>query len=134
MGACAVLEFARAFPKRVGGAAIISGYYDEAQMPELVQATLHIPFLLVHSRGDRACPFGTIEKLHLARTAAAAQHVQGARRVRPRPYGSDDSNGSACQTGPNVGGQSDTDDPGDIVCGETEAWFCDGQQHTPTEE
>jgi len=132
MGACAVLEFARAFPNRVSGAAIISGYYDEAQMDDLVQATLHIPFLLVHSRGDRACPFATIEKLHLARVAAAEQHGLGARRVRPRPCGKGDSSGSPSQTRPNGGDQVDDDGPDDIVCGQTEAWFCDGQQHTPT--
>merc|ERR1712232_204062 len=57
MGGCAVLEFARAFPDLVRGAAVISGYYNKFQILELVDAIADIPLLLVHSREDRACPF-----------------------------------------------------------------------------
>lgn len=68
MGGAAVLAFARAFPSRICAAAVIAGCYDDAQIGELSRATAEIPFLLVHSRGDQACPFRTIEKLYLERT------------------------------------------------------------------
>eukprot|EP00929_Paragymnodinium_shiwhaense_P093095 TRINITY_DN53154_c0_g1_i1.p1 TRINITY_DN53154_c0_g1~~TRINITY_DN53154_c0_g1_i1.p1 ORF type:complete len:380 (-),score=18.06 TRINITY_DN53154_c0_g1_i1:250-1389(-) len=68
MGGNAVLEFARAFPKRVHAAAVIAGYYNDREIYELAQETVQIPFLLMHSRGDRACPFWMIEKFYHART------------------------------------------------------------------
>jgi len=69
MGGNAVLEFARSFPDRVHGAAVISGYYNRYEIPELLDAISHIPLLLKHSHDDRACPFHIIEKLHQARLA-----------------------------------------------------------------
>ncbi|CAE8696099.1 unnamed protein product, partial [Polarella glacialis] len=67
MGGHAALEFARTFPDRVQRAAVIAGYYPEAQIDALVQATAAIPLLLVHRKGDYACPFRLIQSLHLAR-------------------------------------------------------------------
>merc|ERR1719189_2018376 len=64
MGGHAALEFSRAFPGRVRSLAVIAGYYEEAGLSELLRAIEAIPLLLVHRRGDRCCPFGTIERLH----------------------------------------------------------------------
>jgi len=72
MGGRAVLEFARAFPARVCGAAVVAGLYNDAERGEVLRATAQIPLLFVHSREDGACPFRSIEQLVLARCAAGA--------------------------------------------------------------
>ena len=65
MGGCAVLEFARAFPDRVHGAAVISGYYNKRQVPRLcTQYTM--PVCMYKSMFGRSGRY--VQKLHTVGT------------------------------------------------------------------
>eukprot|EP00416_Gambierdiscus_australes_P035210 CAMPEP_0171111070 /NCGR_PEP_ID=MMETSP0766_2-20121228/73673_1 /TAXON_ID=439317 /ORGANISM="Gambierdiscus australes, Strain CAWD 149" /LENGTH=230 /DNA_ID=CAMNT_0011573013 /DNA_START=18 /DNA_END=707 /DNA_ORIENTATION=+ len=133
MGGCGVLEFARAFPTRVRAAAVIAGCYNDKQIKELAQATWQIPLLLVHSRGDRACPFGTIEKLYVARAGASVGPSREMRQVRPRVGPTSEGDPLAGRIELRKGGKLSAEGSAPGECAETEAWFSEGQQHTPTE-
>merc|ERR1719336_1256394 len=101
MGGSAVLEFARAFPARVCAAAVIAGCYNDMDIKELAQATASIPLLLVHSRDDQACPFGTIQKLYLTRISAIARDWTAVRQAQS-PIG-DDAKASSSAIGSGEG-------------------------------
>jgi len=115
MGGSAVLEFARRFPERTSGAAVVSGHYDTKQVDDLARDTAAVPLLLVHNPLDRACPFSTIEELHRARVSEhkAGAHA-GDRRVRPRVVPRPREARAAAAL--------------------TEAWFSAERPHSPTNE
>ena len=81
MGGYAALEYCRFRPRHVSSAAIIAGYYDPREQDNLVEVTGHIPFLVVHFRGDTVCPIKPIE--HLIERRKRSAHAVTQSRVLP---------------------------------------------------
>lgn len=132
MGGHAALEFSRAFPSRVSAAAIIAGYYEEAQIAELVRAIAAIPLLLVHRRGDRCCPFWMIERLHAAR--AFGQGSRAGRAKWQRCRGGWGQWSAWCEEPWAASRLAAWGEVAAAAPVASEAWFSAGWRHGPTDE